>query len=81
VISDRTIKLRKINTPTSQQGLSLPIPGFTFSLTEQGYYNLPMSLANIGVCNEIQIQMEGTANWSLYQMKLTAFEAAPLTVR
>ena len=81
LISDRTIKLRKINTPTGQQGLSLPIPGFTFSLTEQGYYNLPISLANIGVCNEIQIQMEGTGNWSLYQMKLTAFEAAPLTVR
>jgi len=81
VISDRTIKLRKVSTPTGQQGLSIPIPGFTFSLTEQGYYNLPMSLNNIGVCSEVQLQLEGPANWSLYQIKMTAFEAAPLTVR
>jgi hypothetical protein len=80
VITDRTIKLRKINTPTGQRGLTLPIPGFTFSLAEQGYYNLPMSLNNIGVCSEIQLQLRGTGNWSLYQIKLTAFEAAPLTV-
>ena len=81
VITDRTIKLRKVNTPTGQQGLSIPIPGFTFSLTEQGYYNLPMSLNNIGVCSEIQLELEAPGNWSLYQLKLTAFEAAPLTVR
>jgi hypothetical protein len=81
VISDRTIKLRKVNTPTGQQGLSLPIPGFTFNLVEQGYYNLPMSLSNVGICSEIQLQLEGTGNWSLYQLKLTAFEAEPLTVR
>ena len=81
VIADRTIKLRKVNTQTGASGLSLPIPGFTFNLTEQGYFNLPMSLNNVGICSEVQLELEGTGNWSLYQMKLTAFEAAPLTVR
>lgn len=81
VIADRTIQLRKVNTPTGETGLSLPINGFTFDLTEEGYFNLPMSLANVGVCNEVQIELEGTGNWSLYQLRLTAFEGAPLTVR
>jgi hypothetical protein len=79
VIADRTIQLTKRNTPTGQQGLTLPIPGFTFDLTEQGYYNLPMSLANFGICNEIQLEFAGAGNWSLYQVKLTAYEASPLT--
>ena len=40
-----------------------------------------MSLNNVGICSEMQIELEGTGNWSLYQIKVTAFEAAPLTVR
>ena len=80
-ILDRTIALKKYNTATCQPGLSLPIPGFTFNLTESGYYNFPMSLNNVGLCSEIQLELEGVGNWSLYQMKLTAFEAAPVTVR
>lgn len=80
-ILDRTIELEEVDTPTGQQGLTLPIPGFTFNLTEQGYFNFPMSLAGAGLCSEIQIELEGEGNWSLYQIKLTAFEAAPLTTR
>lgn len=49
VLADRTIHLRKLNTPTGDPGLSLPIPGFTFNLTEEGYFNLPMSLARTSV--------------------------------
>jgi hypothetical protein len=79
VIADRTIQMTKRNTPTGQQGLSLPIPGFTFNLTEQGFYDFPMSLAHFGLCNEVQLDFEGVGNWSLYQLKLTAFEAAPAT--
>jgi hypothetical protein len=80
ILADRTIRLTKRNTPTGQRGLSLPIPGFTFNLTEQGFYNLPMALNHFGVCNEIQMELEGTGNWSLAQIKLTAYEAAPATL-
>ena len=79
IIADRTIQLTRRNTPTGQQGLSLPIPGFTFNLTEQGYYDLPLAMNHFGICNEIQLDFQGTGNWSLYQLKLTAFEAAPAT--
>ena len=78
VIADRTIEMTKRNTPTGQQGLTLPIPGFTFNLTEQGYYDLPMSLSHFGLCHEVQLEFSGTGNWSLYQIKMTAYEAAPI---
>lgn len=81
VILDRTIELQDVNTPTGELGLSLPIPGFPFNLTKEGYFTFPMSLMGSGLCSEIQIELEGPGNWSLYQMKLTAFEAAPLTSR
>ena len=79
VIADRTIEKMKCNTPTGQQGLTLPISGFTFNLTEEGYYDLPMSLAHFGLCHEVQLEFSGPGNWSLYQIKMTAFEAAPDT--
>ena len=78
VILDRTIELSKVNTPTSSSLLSLTIPGFPFDLDKEGYYNFPMSLMGAGYCSEVQIELEGEGNWTLYQMKLTAFEAAPL---
>ena len=76
VIADRTVKLVDYSSPTGQQGLTLPIPGFPFSLTEQGYYNLPLGLNFLGVCNELQLEFSGTGNWSLAQMKVNAFDAA-----
>lgn len=78
VIADRTIDLFTRSSDTSGSVLVLPIPGFTFDLDKSGYYNLPMSLLNVGVCNELQFLMEGKGNWTLYQINLTAFEAAPL---
>lgn len=78
VIADRTIELSRYNTPTGDTGLSLPIPGFPFTLTKRGYYILPLSLNHFGICSEIQIEFEGSGNWSVYQIKLTAYEAAPL---
>jgi hypothetical protein len=78
VIVDRTIDLYTRTSETSGNLLVLPIPGFTFDLDKGGYYNLPLSLMNVGVCNELQFYLEGYGNWTLYQLKLTAFEAAPL---
>jgi hypothetical protein len=80
VILDRTIELSAVNTPTSNSKLSLTIPGFPFDLDREGYYNFPKGLMGVGYCSEIQIELEGTGNWTLYQMKLTAFEAAPLEI-
>jgi hypothetical protein len=37
-----------------------------------------MSLMGAGVCSEIQMELHAPGNWTLYQMKLTAFEAAPV---
>jgi hypothetical protein len=78
LIADRTIELSRYNTPTGDSGLSLPIPEFPFTLTKQGYYILPLSLNHFGICTEVQIEFEGEGNWSVYQVKLNAFEAAPL---
>ena len=76
--ADRTIQLLKKNSPTNNYKLSLTIPGFPFDLDREGYYNLPLSLMSVGICNELQVQLSGEGNWTIYQMKLTAFEAMPL---
>lgn len=76
--ADRSIQLMKRNTATGDAGLSLPIPAFPFDLTTEGYFNLELSLANSGVCTELQLEFDGTDNWTVYQIKLAAFEFAPL---
>jgi hypothetical protein len=75
---DRTIRLLDQSSPTNNYLLTLTIPGFPFDLDKTGYYNLPMSLMNVGICNELQVELSGTGNWTVYQMKLAAFEAMPL---
>jgi len=37
-----------------------------------------MSLAWVGVCNEVQLELNGDGNWTLYEVKVTAFERQPL---
>jgi hypothetical protein len=79
VWADRTIELIDKNTPTNNYLLSLTIPGFPFDLDKTGYYNFPLSLFGTGICNELQIELSGTGNWTVYQMRVAAFEAMPLT--
>jgi len=76
--ADRTIELLKKSTPTNNYRLSLTIPGFPFDLDKEGYYNLPISLMNVGICTEMQVELAGPGNWTLYQIKCSAFEAMPL---
>jgi hypothetical protein len=76
--ADRTIELLKKNTPTNNYLLTLTIPGFPFDLDKEGYYNLPLSLMNTGICTELQVSLSGPGNWTLYQIKCSAFEAMPL---
>jgi hypothetical protein len=76
--ADRTIQLRRIDTATNIYKLTLPIPGFPFDLDKEGYYLLPISLSYLGVCSELQIELEGEGNWTLFQIKATAFTHAPL---
>jgi hypothetical protein len=78
VWADRTILLKKANTPTNNYLLTLTIPGFPFDLDKDGFYNLPLSLMNTGICTELQVELSGTGNWTLFQLKMTAFEAMPL---
>ena len=75
---DRTIRLLDKSSPTNNYLLSLTIPGFPFDLDKTGYYNLPISLSGSGICNELQVEFSGPGNWTVYQMKLAAFEAMPL---
>ena len=78
VWADRTIELFKKNTATNHYQLSLPIPRFSFDLDKEGYYNLALGLMHTGICNELQVELSGTGNWTIYQIKATAFEAMPL---
>jgi hypothetical protein len=78
VIADRTIELTKRNTPTNNYLLSLTIPGFPFDLDRQGYANVPIGLLSVGICTELQFLLEGTGNWTLYQIKVAAFASMPL---
>jgi hypothetical protein len=78
VILDRTIEPLTRSSPTSGSLLQLTIPSLPFDLDVTGYYNLPISLIGTGICNEVQIQIEGTGNWTLFQMKVAAWETVPL---
>ena len=78
VVADRTIELTKQTLDTSGLLLSLPIAGFPFDLDVEGYKNAVIGLLGIGICNELQFQLEGTGNWTLYQVKASAFETMPL---
>jgi len=78
VIADRTIILKRANTPTNNYLLSLPIPKFPFDLDKEGYRNAPLGLLGVGICTELQFLLEGTGNWTLFQIKASAFESMPL---
>ena len=78
VIADRTIILKRANTPTNNYLLVLPIPKFPFDLDKEGYRNAPLGLLGVGICTELQFLLEGTGNWTLYQIKASAFESMPL---
>jgi hypothetical protein len=75
---DRTILLTEADTPTNNYLLSLTIPGFPFDLDKTGFYNFPFSLSGCGICNELQIGLSGPGNWTVFQMRVAAFEAMPL---
>jgi hypothetical protein len=77
VIADRTIELLKRTLDTSGYLLSLTIPGFPFDLDVEGYQNAVIGLLGTGICNELQFEFEATGNWTLYQIKASAFETMP----
>jgi hypothetical protein len=78
VILDRASEPLILSTPTSGALLQLTIPALPFDLDTIGYYYYPISLMSVGVCAEIQIELEGSGNWTLFQLKVAAWEAAPL---
>lgn len=78
VLANRAQELLKRNVPTSGAFLSLPIPGFPFDLDVEGYCNQTIGLMGIGICTEFQFVLEGTGNWTLYQIKTAVFPSMPL---
>jgi hypothetical protein len=78
VIVDRTIEPITTVSATSGALLQLTIPGLPFDLDLTGFYYCPLSLLSIGICNELQIQIEGDGNWTIFQVKVAAWEAAPM---
>ena len=77
VWGDRTVKLHEKTYETSGALLTLPIPKFPFDLDVLGYKNVPISLMGAGVCTELQIEVAGEGNWSLFQMKSSFFPTMP----
>jgi hypothetical protein len=78
IVIDQTIEPLTLNSPTSGALLQLTIPGLPFDLDATGYYNLAMSLMSVGVCTELQIEITGSGNWTLFQIKVAAWQTAPL---
>jgi hypothetical protein len=77
-IADRNIQLIKQILDTSGYLLSLTIPGFPFDLDTEGYKQAAIGLLGVGICTELQFELEGTGNWTLYQIKASAFETMPI---
>jgi len=80
-IADRIGEVAKRNVATSDALLSLPIPNFPFDLDREGYKIQPIGLLKTGICTELQFALEGTGNWTLFQIKASAFESVPLVAR
>jgi hypothetical protein len=78
VWADRTIQIAQRTVETTTYLLSLTIPGFPFDLDREGYKVVPISLLGIGLCNEMQLEFDGTGNWTLYQIECAAWESMPL---
>jgi len=79
-LGDRAAELIKKDVATTSYLLTLTIPSFPFDLDIAGYKIQPIALLATGICSELQIRLEGTGNWTLYQIKASAFESMPLVV-
>jgi hypothetical protein len=77
VIADRVVELLKRTTSTTGYLLQLTIPGFPFDLDGEGYLNVTLGLLGVGICNEIAFELESPGNWTLFQVKTTAFPSMP----
>jgi hypothetical protein len=77
-ICDRANEPLIVTSPTSGSLLTLPIYQLPFDLDVLGYFWAPISLMSIGVCGELQLEIEGDGNWTVFQIKASAWEAAPM---
>jgi hypothetical protein len=80
-LADHGAELTKRNVATSSYLLSLTIPGFPFDLDIEGYKVQPIALLKTGICSELQFEIDGTGNWTLFQIMASAFESKPLVAR
>lgn len=78
VIINRSAEAFNCDLETVTYLLSLTIPGFPFDLDVEGYRNVIIGLLAVGLCSELQIQLSGTGNWTLYMVKVSAFQSMPL---
>ena len=81
VWGDRTLQLHKVNYPTTTSLLSLPIAGFPFDLDVEGYKNVPISLMHCGICTEMQVELTGNGNWTIFEIKTSLFPSMPMVTR
>jgi hypothetical protein len=52
---------------------NLTIPQLPFDLSGIGYVIQSIALQRVGLCNELQFDMEGTGNWTLAKIYCAAF--------
>jgi len=76
-IADRSVELVHRDLATSPYLLSLTIPRFPFDLDTEGYVNRIIGLLKTGICSELQFRFTGTGNWTLFQIKASAFSSMP----
>lgn len=79
IIANQENSIYLTNTITTPGGLTLPIAALPFDLDVSGYYYAPLSLMSIDICTELQVELEGTGNWTLFQIRMVAWETVPMT--
>jgi hypothetical protein len=72
IIDRQLSSIRKVET-TSRGTVNLPIAGLPFDLGGTGYKIAAIALAKVGLCHELQFKMEGTGNWTLAKILVSAF--------
>jgi hypothetical protein len=78
IITDQENSLYLANTITTPGVLTLPIAALPFDLDVSGYYYAPLSLMSVEICTEMQVLLEGRGNWTLFQLRMAAWEAVPM---
>ena len=72
-IADRSLSAVTIVQTTGWPTTNLTIPQLPFDLSGVGYVVQPIALHRVGLCSELQFQLNGTGNWTIAKIVCSAF--------